>query len=252
LGAGFALALFLNTSLAQAQYFISPRGSDANDCLSVATPCATMQHVAGLPNVGIQGTWVKLADGTYFQTLDLYHYRSLTITGNCANLRAVTVTANPNQILFHAEDHATLLLHCIRINTGGGDSRGISARQFSLVDYGNIVWDYFATGIHVAATEQSKINCVSKEYIQGSFGYHWLTSGLSAIESGCVTTFSVPVTAFALVVGAQLGLINFHGSIVNPENFGGAKYRLDGLSLGIGVNNLPGSAGQSFNGSIIE
>jgi hypothetical protein len=57
--------------------YISPAGNDggeANNCQTETMPCATFAHAAAMTAVGLLTT-VYLADGQYYEQVNLSHYK---------------------------------------------------------------------------------------------------------------------------------------------------------------------------------
>lgn len=92
-----SLLLFLvvggaRTALA-AILFVSPTGNDANNCISPATPCKTIQAAV---NKSANGDQIRLAAGTYVEQVTVNNRQNLSIQGVAGAQLVPPVDATPH------------------------------------------------------------------------------------------------------------------------------------------------------------
>jgi predicted outer membrane repeat protein len=116
---GLVRALSVNQAVA---WYVAPPplGDDSNDCLSVATPCATVQHAI---DVATDGDQVLLASGLYTQSVTLAKAVSLigadrdtTILHAVEGQRVLTVTG--------ATISNAVMISGLTFTGGNGDNGG--------------------------------------------------------------------------------------------------------------------------------
>lgn len=215
---------------------VSPTGDDANDCLTLATACLTLQRAADSLKAadGLTGSGaVYLDDGVYTAGATVLYFRFVSFVGNCAEPWKTKVSAPYGAIAFNGEDHAIMIVKCMEISAQNGI--GIRARQFTIADYENIRWG--SAAIKVSATEISKANCAGTQWILHGGTNYALANGQSQIALGC-THWINDGQSFNSFVQAD-------GSSVII--FGGASF------TGPGVSTLGGYKGTAGNwGSLID
>jgi len=230
-------------------YHVTMSGNDANDC-SFAAPCATIARVCDQITSGNGGLYaILIADGNYAGGCSLAYYNMVNVTGNCSSPQSVVIDSGSSATgsAFWAQDHAILALNCLTISSNTGSGVGIATRQYAIADYSNVQFGAMTT--HVTVTEASKANCLSATIV-GDTTYHIFVSGLSYASLSCpITVVSGNFKAFVLAV--QRSFVDAHGvSAVGSQT--GFKYILDSLTLGTGVDALPGTSGIVRNGAVVE
>ena len=239
-----AVLVVLNSAAQADDLFVSPSGNDTNDCLSRISPCLTLQAAANksVATMTSNAQGILLADGAYTMGADVSHFKHINFVGNCENPDAVVIK-NPDGSVFFTQDHATLILQCMRIDAPNGAA--IIARQFSIVDYVNVI---FGPAIqHVHATEMSKINCASAT-IDGNAIYHAKASGGSTISLTCPITINDGVSVSAFIYASEYSIVNFAGAVVSGILKKGAQYINDGSRIIYGETAKPGY----FHGNICQ
>src|SRR5262245_25525951 len=97
----------------------SPTGDDNNNCLSLTTQCATIEHAITLCPIGGICS-ISLAAGTYTTTTgyNIFYHRIVGITGDCANHGNVVINAVGNNIsMFFVQDFAIGSVQCLSVTT---------------------------------------------------------------------------------------------------------------------------------------
>lgn len=203
------VVLLLSTATAAAEiYHVAPApgGSDANDCLSPSTQCATFQRAVDLCPSATHCT-IQTAPGVYSQKTNVVWYKAISITGpragdaTCADRSAVVVDDRIDGVgqagaIFMGQDHAILTISCMTLAAHANGSVGFAARQFVVGDVNDVDFRRFPAGLGIAAEETSKINVVSPG-IHGDASRFVSAGGLSqvtisgAIRIGDGLTFEV-------------------------------------------------------------
>jgi hypothetical protein len=231
--------------------YVSPSGSDSNDCLSAGAPCLTLQHAADLATGGAGsysgGGTIYLANGTYSSGANVTYYKSVNFIGNSGDPTAVVVST-PGAVAFTAQDHAIVSMRDFTIS--GVNGIALSSRQFAIMDYQNM--HFGSMSIHISANEMSKINCGGTVSIAGSAIYHLAVNGQSMIDAGCPTTIYPGVSFYSFAWAVGRSQINAGAATFSGTN-SGLKYVNDS-SLITGGNNFPGSTSGNVcqNGCLIE
>jgi hypothetical protein len=215
----FALALVWPLVTAAVNTYVAPPppngiGSDANDCLTAITPCATPQRAADVAGGGVGtqtgGGLVKIADGTYYATTRVLYYRFMAFEGNCQNPENVNIVAPSNQAAFTIEDLAIVSLKCMRLSSSGSNSKGVVTRQYTILDYELIDFNSMPGGIHISLGEKSKGNCLGGIRIVGPAAYHAAVGAQSYLTLNCnILLYGTPTfDAFIWMVWQSLVLVN--------------------------------------------
>ena len=193
----FAFPVFAET------YYVAPPplGKDSNDCRAPSRPCGSLQRAVDLiKSVGL----INIAHGTYRDKgVNVIYYKVVTFIGDCegANNQKVNLVLKGNDVAFRAQDYAIIGVNCLSISTRGEGSRAFSARQFAIIDYKKVRLGEMPLGVHVEATEKSKINCLGGVEIMGGAVYHAAATQQSQINLNCDVVIAKPVKfdAFAWV-----------------------------------------------------
>jgi hypothetical protein len=240
---GFMIAaLLLGASPSQAviytHYFYvapGPLGNDANDCLTVSTPCQTLQRAADLAPIGSKAK-VSIAAGTYAAGANIFYYKLVLFVGDCNNIGAVVINPGAGAVAFTGQDHVIGMAACLTI---GASYAAISTRAFAIWD----TWDIRSLGSTVtfAAGETSRINCGGVAELSGNTVYVTAATDHSTINLSCNVKFIGPVAAASFVYAVQQSLVTLVGATVtNPGNFSGQRWILDNAELA-GSGKVPGS-----------
>jgi hypothetical protein len=200
------------------EMFVSPLGSDANDCLSEAAPCSSIQGSVDKIRYG-GGAYIKLAPGTYNDAqISVVYHRVVMIVGDCRDLTAVVVNGG-----FQAQDHAIMAPQCLTINVGGPGGIGVAARS---------------------AQEISKVNTLGGIDIFGDMSYFaYAADGSSISLNGGFTVTRARNFSEAFVAGAWGARIFAQGaSFAWAIPATGLKFTLtDAVLARPSGNGLPGS-----------
>jgi hypothetical protein len=232
-----AIILTLAAQPSAADLFASPSGDDANDCITAATPCRTLQAAAD--KAGRVGR-VWLADGLYTAGAHVIYHRVVSFAGNCTTPGAVVVST-PGAVTFVAEDFAILTAQCMDI-VGDTSTRAMFARQFAIMDAAYVRFGPMA--VHVIANEKSKVNVTHATLLPGHTTYHLRTNGQSQIVAGGTMTIKPDVSFYAYASAAYQAMIDATGLTV-LGSASGMKFIIDAGSLiaqppGGLPGNLPG------------
>ena len=238
------LLLFSLADLANAQratgvtrFYASPSGNNANNCVSEAKACRTIQAaydkmIAGYDFQG-QSPTIHLADGTYADaTVDAIEMpigaHAVTIMGNCtgpsfgANRDRVVVRPPPGKAAFWVQDGATLIVSCMKIE--GEDAVAFQGRQHIILDAQWITFGKLKQAF--AMTDHSIVNFGGDNTISGDMTVFASAYYLSTIRFMGKTTISRPVKISYFVQSYLKSLVEFEprASFVNPKSVSGAKY----------------------------
>jgi len=249
----FALFFGNAAPLAAQQYYIGPAGNDANDCLSIATACVTPGRVVSIMPTGVGPVDLKLLAGSYTFNVNVPHYRYLRVTGDCNVPSNVVITSLPSREIFWAQDHATIVARCFRVQTTTNYSRVFQARQYAIIDFDNVEFGYFPMGQYVSLHETSRANCTGTNWLVQTSGgnsgakHFSVTEDKSTISMACQLIATSP-TAFIDAMsgtpspfhkGTQWSLGNYVG-FSYTGTITGQKYFLQNSEID-GASLLPGS-----------
>jgi hypothetical protein len=198
-------------------------GSDANDCLTEATPCATPQRAYEVASGGsgtqTGGGHIKIAPGTYYGGARVLYYRFMAFEGDCSEPANVNIIAPANEAAFTLEDFAIVSLKCMRLSSSGSGSKGVVTRQYTILDYQYIDFNAMPGGIHISLGEKSKANCLGGIRIVGSATYHAAVGAQSYLTMNCdILNWGMPTFyAYIWMVWQSLVLVSgatFTGGVI--------------------------------------
>ena len=173
---------------------------------------------------------INLADGTY-SSVDTRNAlcsiagnlggTSSTLTGivgNCTTPTNVVLAIPANDVALFTKDGGEASIECVQI-TGGNNSVGLSAAQFSILDYTQIVWGAWGTnGVHVQVSQNASVNMIGPETITANIAVHWAVSSGASFLAEATTNIPSAVawsTNFLLGYGnvnINLGAWSVSGS----------------------------------------
>lgn len=229
-------------------YYVSTTGSDSNGCLTLATACATVEHVIGIiDDVDLAGNdvTIQLSDGTYHQSITPTPYVGRSTQGH-APTTAVLINgdaSNPSAVLIQPYSGNAVGA----VETGGleWDFQNLEVDSTSsddvIVDHG--AWVVFNNVIFGATTG----NQITAEYgglaelwgpttVAGSANCRALaTYGGKVIFNSTDTMQGDPNFSSAFACAYYGGLIEAAGA-----NFSGAATGKRWLSYGGGIYNTNG------------
>jgi hypothetical protein len=134
-----SLLLILFLTSARAQLYVNRTGgNDANDCLSPATPCFTVQ--GAVDKTSPAGSWsaIQVACGIYPEPINIYYFRTIELIGadqTCVFLRAETA-----QSIAWVQDHATAIFGSLTFLCDNGGV-AVASRQYTIIDIANVTMD---------------------------------------------------------------------------------------------------------------
>jgi hypothetical protein len=238
----FAVLLFSTAAHTTALYMApaSAGGSDANDCLTPSTPCASPARIVALLPFGQQSS-LNLLPGRYVVPLDLVRWKYLDVgpMGLCTDPSAIQWVVPEGEVGLQAQDGAQLIVECMTITTTGVGSVAIKTRAGgSIIDTRNVWFGYFPGGTHMLASDHSRINCIGDNKIiadaQGNAGAtsHISVDDHATVYMACVTDVTVRATFNQFGHGATYGLIDLSAAkFLHPENVVGKQHSLDNASI---------------------
>jgi hypothetical protein len=240
--------LFLSTVTAAAQtYYVapSPSGSDANDCSSPSTPCATFQRAVNLCPPGSHCSIVP-APGVYSQKTNVIFYKTISISPeNCTDRSAVVVDDRINGVgqagsIFQVQDHATLTIQCMTLEAHANGSVGIASRQFSIGDVNYVDFGQFQGGLGVMADETSKINLYSAGIYGDASRFVWAADLSEITISGTIGVGDGLTFEVAFLSAFSNSIVSVRPSkIMGGEATSGASYQCNDAIITTNVT-LPG------------
>ncbi len=245
-----AVLLFLAFSVqGQTVTYISTTGSDANDCLSAASACATPVKAAA---VGGQRGVVLAGCGNYGNVaLDIAHSAYILFRGcNCSDPSATGFYSSSATPVITVEDHATIAVECMKLATTVNGSTAIYARQFAIADWYNMIFGHFPQGRHVVLSEMSKGNCLGDVAIMGDAVSHAEVSGMSSASLNCNMTFYNNPIITNFVTAGQLSFVLIDTATFSGSASIGTSYVVNTSLLKKGSVTIPGGAGSNSNGWI--
>ncbi len=231
------LFVFVAFPCAAQTLYVSPSGADSGPC-SQLQPCATLQHAADVVGQFTLAV-INLAHGSYSAGLNVSGYRRVAVIGDVANPSAVVINISDGNAAFWSQDGATLGVSGLTINAPHGI--GLATRQFAVADYADIRWG--PASIHLAANEQSKINCLKGSQIVGSATYHALAGDHSSISMTCDIAIAPGVSMFAFLWDGQTSLILINGARFTGSVAAGAQWIITNAELAVGPTVVPGNPG---------
>ncbi len=255
LPAAIVIAFTLAAPACAETYFVSPAGSDANDC-SERAPCNTIQAAADKIAVGQVGT-VLLADGEYLAGVNVIYHRIVNIRGNCADPGKTKIRPSAGASAIAAQDGAIVGAMCLvcEAQDGARDARCLHSRQFAIIDHRKLRFGNMPGGSHISADEISKINCLGGAEIVGDASVHAVASKGSSIDLNCDIAIDHPRAFRWFAVATDRAIID-----ATRAKFGGAgaaattgqQYIVGGGTL-INAGAMPGNRrGEVKNGGIVQ
>ena len=236
--------------------YVNPAGNDANDgfantaARAFLTIQAAINTLAKMPydpkGFAAGAGWViKLADGTYAETVKLYDvpYFDVTLRGN-------TVTPG-NVIVSGTSDGVTSIgtrtnwnLDSFRINAAAG--LGLRVEQNSAVSFQNIVWGACTSG-HIQTLSGGVVNVTGSYAIAAASPFHIIArlNGVVDIPAVTVTITGTPAFSGAFALAQQVSAVRINGTTFTGSATG-TRYSVasNGVidTAGGGATYLPGNA----------
>lgn len=187
---GFALAAVLSAPSAMAQNarsFVSPTGSDSNNC-TLAAPCRTFQAAYNVTNA--YGEIAILGTAGYGP---LTITQSITITNPGGVEAGITATSGQNAISINNTSAATITLRGMTLEGGGAGSAGIyltSTANTNLNIIDCVVKDFTRSGISIVPSAGTTTAVISNTYSlnNGTDGIHIIPSGSGTVQFSIAQT----------------------------------------------------------------
>lgn len=231
----FLLLLLMFVAPARAaDTYVSPSGNDAGDC--IATPCKTLQRAANMTGYGDR---IFPAPGVYRGTANIAHNQFVRIIGDCSDWSRVVIEVPSGAAGFTVQDHATGTIRCVTL-IGGVGSVGLISRQFAIVDFDNMRFGNFERGTHVAAVEQSKMNCGGTIEIFGGAVVFGQAGGNSTLLMPCIVNITGSPAIDYFYVATGRSLIEAYTTTYIGNSVGRA-FALQDSSLNRNTATVPGT-----------
>ena len=155
------------------------------------------------------------------------YYKRVAVQGNCAAPQSVVL----NGVLW-GQDHAIVTVSCLQ-------AQGVATRQFTIMDLYFVYFSANPNGAHIAAQENSKINCLDNIYANGNAAAFMSASGLSTIIGGCTQTTSGFNFSTAYSYAAELSIVDQSDATFVGTNTGPKCFMSDSSLIPAG-ENAPG------------
>lgn len=238
-------------------YYVATTGNDANTCLSITTPCLTLQ-----------GAWAKLIVSNYGLGIATVNVADGTYSAGVTNFAGTWMGAGPIQIIGNVSQPGNVI-----INSGGANAfviqntpvtlsgmeirtttshAGILAVRGGDVSFSNIRFGGDGTGNHMTVQNGGRIHCIgSYQIVSGGESHvHSFNRGyLDAPAGGCVGALTGVYNFTSYFAGTSDGDIDFSGWTFTGTATGTKFFSHDGgriKSSGVGLSGLPGSTAGSL------
>jgi len=204
--------------------WVAPTGNDTNSCLSAAAPCGTIQGAIDKVPYGTRGI-VNLLPGHYPGGVNIvgYLHNFIGIYGpydsnvQCVDPAQVVIDA-PGAVAFWIQDHASTQFGCLSISAA---SVGFSGRQFSIIDFSDIVFGQ--VGVSISATDRTMASCTGGVWVTGS-GFYFATAYRSDLNIGCNIKIAAGVTFVAFFGAFRQSTIETASATFSGNIFGQKWY----------------------------
>lgn len=198
-------------------------GDDDNDGMATSGngPLLTIQRAVNI----IQDEWlgggsIQLADGTFTAganiTGSLHGQTTIAIIGNPISPGNCIIQVGASAICFNVQDHAGLSLSGMRLVSTGAGAIGIGARQFSIVDFGDIQFSTMSGGTHISLEDNSVASAIAGYNIIGDAAVH-----ISASRN-CMVNIPQTVTMNVARAFTTFAALNYESELIGAPTFSGA------------------------------
>ena len=234
------LCLVSPAGAADLSFYAAATGSGlaTNDCLTAATPCELQRAVDQQP-IGTKAQ-IYLADGTYWTAgANVMYHKITNFIGNCANPQNVYVIVGAAQVAFLFQDGVFGGVSCLRMAATGNGSTGVRSRQIAILDIANVEFGNFPAGVHIAAVENARVNCLNGIVVSGNAQSHAQADGHSSLSMGCSYTLAANVS-MTWVVLTNRSIAKFTGASWVGGSNSGLRYAVDNSTLELNGYLPPG------------
>lgn len=242
--------------------FVSPSGSDSNNCTTSLSPCLTIEHAIDLSPFGAQTT-INLAHGTYTTLTghNIYYYRTVNITGDCgAPSQVVIQTAGNGLTAFFVQDFALSQIVCVTFGTNGTGNTVLTARQKAIVDLNNVIISTSGgsswSGGTVINSDNSSANMGGTITLGNGISLAVFGSagnvGLTTITANVVTSGVNAITNFFVASGKSY--IKANTATLTGTGFIGTQCSVSDATIDFPAAGLAGTANScnAFNGGLVN
>lgn len=242
-----------------AEFYVSPSGSDQADGLTASTPWQTLQHAYDTikNNYDLAGNVVviKLADGTYgpVKGKDNTVVCDGYIVGQVSDVRFVGNPDHPENVVITGRSNNIFEIMNTRVNidgmtlTGTGSTVGMLSYFGSRITFYHVSFGPMGTGIHLSAYG-GIIKAFSDYQITGGAGYHMLSNTPGSridIDNKVVTISGALRFTAAFAVAENLALISSYGNKFPGTPVTGTRYIVQSnsvIQVSGGPDHFPGDA----------
>src|SRR5262245_43356859 len=125
------------------------------------------------------------------------------------------------QPIVWVEDHATLILSCLTINSAYDGNTSIAGRQHVIVDFGNIHFGAMPQGTHISMGYHAIASCSGGTvWLDGNASVFAVANMSSTINLNCPLGLTAPLT-FTVIVKAQWkSVVDMSGAIISGPGAG--------------------------------
>lgn len=237
-------------------YVNSIAPNDSANCLSVASPCKTLQgawNKMAVSNYGLGGAAISIADGTDSAGLIAVGAwmgaGHISITGNVGSPGNVIISTGAANAL--TVQNVAVTLSGMELRTSGSFA-GLVSKNGADVSFSNMRFGGDGTGQHMTATNGGRIHCIGNYQVVagGQSHIHAFNRGFfDAPLGGCSATLVGTPNFTSYFAGVSDGDIDFTGwtpagtAATGPKFFAhdGGRIKSGGLGMAALPGNLPGS-----------
>lgn len=235
------------------QLYASPSGSDDNDCLNSAAPCATIGNslnivqddidFSGLNNIAT----INLASGTYDECIGWYGpivgAEDVTILGNVSFPGSYTISCT-NNFPVQTRDHSTITLEGVTVIANTNGFSAVFASQFSSVDLNGVQLEGSSNANDIVAAELGTVNIVGPVTVPTTINNFALISQGASLNINGNITINSAATVTTFITATETGTVIQNSSNTITNN--GTVTNTCSISLGGGLNR----AGVTYPGTV--
>ncbi|HKA74194.1 MAG TPA: hypothetical protein VKE26_20480 [Xanthobacteraceae bacterium] len=200
------------------EFHAAPNGVDNPQC-TARRPCTPQGAFRACRKPFIRECHIQLADGVYFDPeINIYYYRLVKVSGNCANPGAVVLRATKDDAtLIWVHDHAIGIITCLSLESTAERAIGLAGRQNAIVDFAFIDFGGMPNGHHISIVEHSTASCVGPNTISGGGNVHASAADMSKLNIGCAWRLTAPVRFSYFLNAVDFSKINAQGATYSAE-----------------------------------
>lgn len=160
------------------------------------------------------------------------------------------IRCNPGGVcLFGRDGTGTCTVTGVDFSTAGNGSIGINCSQFYQIDFGQVQFDNFPLGNHIAIADLGSMDIVGNYTIAGSAPSHIVLSGQAKLNYGTFTVNLPSALTFTTFLSVNaLSWVNAGGVPISFTG-GGAGGGSTGQKYNVSQNSVVNSAGTTYPGA---